>query len=261
PPVSEPIQIELAESTVTSTTTTAVTTTTKPRPPADPRVDEAYQINDDVIGWITIMGDDDTPIVDEELLQSEDNAFYLSRDINKEYLFAGSIYSDYRDDFGYVESVHTKQMVIYGHNMLNGTKFGLLKYYRYGDLTGESSYVDEHPIITISNKYHTYNYVIFAGINTREEGEDDVYYWRVHDFPTENDFSTYYDWIIERNLLKDTKTAKAVDVKYGDYIVALSTCANEGYRWVIYARRLRDDETIDMYLPSEETVTTTTNTE
>jgi sortase B len=246
PAVTEPIVIEVEESAITTAaTTTTVTEPVKVIPPPDPRIEDAYKINTDVIGWIQIDGTE----VDEALLQGKDNDYYLSKDINKNYLFAGSLYADFRDNFGYSETMHTDQMVIYGHNMLAGTKFGTLKKYRV-----DYNYVDEAPIVNLSNRYRTYQYVIFAGINTSQYGEDDVKYWRVHNFgvnpedDTSIDFQTYYDWIQKRNLLKNTKVAQKVTVTADDKIVALSTCSSEGYRWVLFARRLHEDETPDMFL-------------
>jgi sortase B len=246
PDVTEPILIEVEQSAVT----TAAVTTTAPEPvvtipPPEPRIEDAYKINTDVIGWIQMDGTE----VDEAILQGKDNDYYLSKDINKNYLFAGSLYADYRDNFGYTDSLQTDQIVIYGHNMLAGTKFGTLKRYRV-----DYNYVDKYPIINMSNRYRNYSYVIFAGINTSQYGEENVKYWRVHNFgvnpddDTSIDFQTYYDWIQKRNLLKDTKVGQKVKVTADDKIVALSTCSSEGYRWVLFARRLHDDETPDMFL-------------
>ncbi|GHU53304.1 hypothetical protein FACS1894132_05090 [Clostridia bacterium] len=249
--ITEPILIALAEDAVT---TTVATTTEPPEPPivippADERLAKSYTINKDVIGWLTIDGTS----VDEEILQGPDNAYYLTKDINKNYLFAGSLYADFRDDFGYSTTMQSDQMVIYGHNMLNGSKFGTLKYYRL-----DPTYIDQYPIVNISNRYRSYEYVIFAGINTRENGEEGIEYWKIHDFDNSEDFQKYYEFIQKRNLLKDSKTSKAVDIVEGDKILALSTCSQDGYRWVTYARRLRDNETADMFLPVSEEVTTTT---
>ena len=56
------------------------------------RVDwqELSEKNDDLAAWILIPAVD----ISYPVLQGEDNEYYLHRDINQEYLFAGSIFMD-----------------------------------------------------------------------------------------------------------------------------------------------------------------------
>ena len=80
--------------------------------------EKLLNINKDVVGWITI---DDTNI-NYPILKSNDNDYYLKRDINKNISKSGSIFLDYRNN-GFSD----KNTVIYGHNMKNGTMFSQLK--------------------------------------------------------------------------------------------------------------------------------------
>jgi len=91
------------------------------------------EINDDVVGWIYIEGTD----VNYPVLQGSDNDQYLFQSYKKKYLTAGSIYIDYRcsDDFS------DSHMVVYGHNMKNGTMFGQMDKYKKPEYLGKHPYV------------------------------------------------------------------------------------------------------------------------
>lgn len=72
-------------------------------------------LNGAVKGWVKIDGTRiDYPIVQN----TEDNDYYLHRDINGKDSFPGSIYLDSNHDIN-----DTGLHVIYGHNMKNGTMF------------------------------------------------------------------------------------------------------------------------------------------
>ena len=95
--------------------------------------------HDDSVGWLYIP---DTNI-DYPIMQSGDNEYYTRRAVDGSYLYAGSLFMDYRcsSDFSDFNSV------IYGHNMGNGTMFADIPNYEneeyfmnhsYGWLTTEN---------------------------------------------------------------------------------------------------------------------------
>lgn len=97
------------------------------------------QIYSNSVGWIYVP---DTNI-NYPIMQSDDNDFYLHRAADGSYLYAGSIFLDYRfnADFSGVSSI------LYGHNMDNGSMFADVKKFmdrsyfnshRYGWLTAEN---------------------------------------------------------------------------------------------------------------------------
>ena len=73
--------------------------------------------NEDYRCWLKM----DNTKIDYPVVQSNDNSYYLDRDFNKNHLAAGSIFMDFRNNFD-----SDKSVVIYGHNMRNGTMFGEL---------------------------------------------------------------------------------------------------------------------------------------
>lgn len=76
---------------------------------------ELMEVNEAVVGWITIDG----TRIDYPVMQNEvDNEYYLHRDMNGKESYPGSIYIDSNHDIN-ATGLH----VIYGHNMKNGTMF------------------------------------------------------------------------------------------------------------------------------------------
>ena len=78
-------------------------------------------INSDYQFWINVEGTN----IDYPVVQGSDNDFYLNHDFNKNYLPAGSIFLDYRNDF---ETDYNT--VIYGHHMRNSTMFGQMETFK-----------------------------------------------------------------------------------------------------------------------------------
>jgi len=80
-------------------------------------------INEDVIGWIYMEA---LPEISYPVVQGEDNNFYLHQTYEKNYNFAGTIFIDYENKRDFSDC----NTLVYGHNMKNGSMFGMLKKYR-----------------------------------------------------------------------------------------------------------------------------------
>ena len=79
------------------------------------RWNELQQKNEDIVAWIYIPALD----ISYPVLQADDNEYYLHRDVNREYLYAGSIFMDaWNNPFFY-----NYNTIIYGHNMRDGSMF------------------------------------------------------------------------------------------------------------------------------------------
>lgn len=194
-------------------------------------------INDDVVGYIKIDG----TAVDYPVVQCEDNEYYMDTDIYGNYLESGSIFMDYRDNFDPDESKQSQQIVLYGHNMLNGTKFASLHKYREDD-----SFYAESPIIDFNTNYVENKYVIFAYFPTSGEyGEssygDEFAYWDMENMD-EKEFNEFLKVVKERS-----KISPDIDVKYGDQILTLQTCwmDEDNSRFLVIGRKIRDDESAE----------------
>lgn len=201
--------------------------------------------NRDFIGWIRIDNTQiDYPVFKDPWPEPagtaygdsdpNPNSYYLHRDIDGNYLYEGMIFMDYRDVFGSSESQQSENIVLYGHNMNNGSMFGSLKAYRY-----DYSYYDENPFIELSSNYKDYQYIIFGFLITSGSYGNGFDYWNMEELNTEEDFNSYVN-TVKNGAMLDT----GVDVKYGDKLLTLSTCVSDGTdnRFIVVARRLRDNE-------------------
>ena len=168
--------------------------------------------------------------------------YYLYRNMQKEDSKPGSIFLDYRCSFdqvgadGTLETPNSDNLIIYGHNMRDGSMFGTLKYYRT-----DENYYEQHPIIQLNSNYETYQYKIFGYFIADAEDTTDTRfdYWNDIDFEDE---AAFYDYVneVKRRSLRLTN----IDVQYGDPLLTLSTCNSvfDTARLVIVARRVRDGE-------------------
>ena len=73
-------------------------------------------VNDQVVGWLSV----DTTNINYPIVQSNDNDFYLSHNINKVSDNSGWTFMDYRNN----SNMTDKNTIFYGHNLLNNTSFG-----------------------------------------------------------------------------------------------------------------------------------------
>lgn len=205
--------------------------------------------NKDIVGWLKIEGTNvDYPFMKDpgEIPAGipyyggeacDANDYYLHRDLDGSYKFAGSLFMDYRDTFGGIEDEQSENIIIYGHNMANNTMFGSIRRYRQ-----DYSYFEKYPFIELSSNYKDYDYVICACIITGGNWYSDFNYWNKEELDTEDDFNYYMDCVKEKQLFET-----GVDVKYGDKLLTLSTCYadEDNSRFCIIARRLRDEESAE----------------
>lgn len=80
------------------------------------------KINEDIVAWIQIPGIG----VDYPVVQGEDNEYYLHHTFRKEVNKAGSIFLDYRNRADFTD----QRVILYGHNMKDGSMFSNLKKYQ-----------------------------------------------------------------------------------------------------------------------------------
>ncbi len=197
-------------------------------------------INDDVVGYIEIDG----TYVDYPVTQCEDNVGYILTDLYGNYLDSGTIFMDFKDIFVPDESKQSNNIVLYGHNMLNGTKFASLHKYR----TDESTY-EKSPIIKFNSNYVENEYVIFAYFLTSGSRGDSAYgeefiYWEMQNMD-EKEFNEYLETCEERSLISPD-----IDVAYGDQLITLQTCHldEDNSRFLVIGRKLREGEKAEDFI-------------
>lgn len=170
-------------------------------------------VNEDIIGWI----DFDLLEISYPILQGATNEEYLRTDFQGKSATAGSIFLDSMNSRDF-QDYH---LIIYGHNMRNGSMFGQLKKYK------EESFYSGNEYFTIYTKKGIYRYQIFSCHDTDAYGT--VY--TVGFLPGEQ----YSNFVTE---LKNAAMYEyGVDVNQHDHIVTLSTCtADNRNRFVIHAK-------------------------
>ncbi|MCM1335204.1 MAG: class B sortase [Bacteroides sp.] len=247
---TEPIEEDLeatttpaASATTTTTTpkitTTTTTTTTLPPLPVMSTYEESYEINNDLIGWIQVDG---TPI-DFPVLQSDDNVYYLTRDLNHEETVNGSIFADYKCEF--TTRTRPANTILYGHNMRTGPSFAkLTTYYPWYSGTASLQQYLTAPTVKFDTIWEEGTYKIFAAmyVNTQEEHGEVFKYYKQRTITSEKEFYTYIAKIMDRSVFYTD-----VDLEYGDELLTLSTCYyplgnNIDTRFVVFARRVREGE-------------------
>lgn len=186
--------------------------------------------NPDFKGWITIA---DTKI-DNPIYQTDNNEFYLNHDQNRKNSSYGALYFDYRNEI--TKGKTDKHLLIYGHEMKNGSMFGELKKLRSLD------FYKNHPTFEFSTIYSKSTYKIYSIFVLNAKKSDDagnIYNLIGQDFTTESGFNKWVNDAKERSLIKTD-----VDVKFGDDTVALVTCCDDfpDARLVVMARKTREGE-------------------
>ncbi len=203
-------------------------------------------INEDYIGYLEVEGCD----IYEPIMQGDDNDYYLDHNYYGGTNKAGTVFLDYRCIVN--ENYISPNIVFYGHNQEDGTMFGNLKDYKQN-----VEFYQENPLIKFSPEFETGEYVIYGYFVThvRPEQHSSGIVFHYHDYiETLRDEETF-NWYINE-VQKRNQIISPVDVQYGDKLLCLSTCSNEfsDSRFVVFARRLRDGETIDDFDFSQTTL-------
>lgn len=205
------------------------------------------EINDEVVGWLTIG---ENKFIDYVVVQGNDNDFYLTHNYKKAPSISGALSVDYRCEI--TAEKRSANIVIYGHNMASGAYFGLLPRYFNYDITRDKndiSFYKKNPTLTFSTLYKSSEYKIFGGMLVKvNSGEDDFQYHRIHNFENKAQFDNFCAEILDRS----TFINPDVDLKYGDNLITLSTCIlNKAYgdcekRFVLFAREVREGESAEV---------------
>lgn len=177
-------------------------------------LDQFFADYPDAIGWIYCAN---SPI-DYGVVRAEDNDYYLHRFYDGSYSVGGSLFADCCNSRDFSD----QNTVIYGHNMSDKTKFGLLIYYK------EQYYYDEHPVMYLNTPDMNYRLEIFTTFLT--DADSDVYTFT---FESEEAYGAWLQRVIAES---DIKCNVSVTTK--DRVVTLSTCSYEYYdaRYVVIGK-------------------------
>ena len=199
-------------------------------------------VNSDVCAWIYMPG---LGINYPVALEDKNNPdYYLTHSYDKTKSTSGMIFISSACDINPM----SRNLVIHGHNMRDGSMFANLKNY----LDGTKNYYDSHKYIFLDTLYGTYRYEIYSVYKTKPE---DIY---LHtDFASNATFLSWCEETNNRGLFKNSATSFSAS----DRTLTLSTCDNTGkYRIIVHAKMVYPIGTDDIdskYVPVDDTQTNT----
>lgn len=160
--------------------------------------------NSDYACWINIPDTD----ISYPVVMPEDNDFYVRRTFEKKYAVSGTLFIDAFSE----KKLDQDNLIIYGHNMKNGSMFGTLKKFK------DKDYFDKHQYIEIYTPDEIRVYQIFS---VRDVSSDiDTLNYALDNF----DKKEYIEKAINESV-------QSRNVKEGQ-IITLYTCVGD------YSRRL-----------------------
>lgn len=169
-----------------------------------------YLENADMVGWIQIEGTS----IDYPVMQTPaDPNYYLKHDFEKHY-------TDYGCPFMQADCdalAPSDNLIIYGHNMKDGSLFADLAKY------GSKDFWQTHKTVWFDTELGSYAYEIFAVIHMTVQADDaDAFpFYRFVDAAAPEDFAAYVS-ACKARALYDT----GIFAEYGDRLLTLSTCDN-----------------------------------
>lgn len=185
------------------------------------------QENSDLAAWLMIEGTEvDYPV----LYTPNEPEYYLRKAFDGSYALSGSLFigADCVPD--------GTNIIIYGHNMKDGSMFGGLDSY------ADEDYAREHPeiiydLIQPDGSYERLTFTVMAAFYSQvyQVDEENVFrYYYATDLSDPQDFRQYVEQILSASLYDLGVTAK-----YGDRLLTLSTCSyyTEAGRFVVVARQ------------------------
>ena len=191
-----------------------------------PQYREAYALNNDLVGWITVPGTK----IDYPVVQSPKNRdYYLYRNFYGKHSSWGCIYAREECDI----FTPSDNVVLYGHHMKDGSMFaGLDKYKR-------KSYWQDNQYLYFNTLYEEHTYQIIAAFKTSANVGEGFAYHIFNQASSEEEFDAFMDAVRDIQMYRTGVTAE-----YGDMLLTLSTCEYtlDNGRFVVLAKRLTPEE-------------------
>lgn len=178
-------------------------------------ISELIVMNSECFGWISIAGTN----INYPVMHTPDNSQkYLNKNFYGEYSLSGVPFLDSRC------STDSKNLIIYGHHMNNGTMFADLCNYT------SSSYRDEHKAVVLETKDGVSAYTVFSVLKVKSDDE----WYRFTSALTENRYNSMVEYAKEKSIYET-----GIAPKYGQQILTLSTCYgnNQNDRILVLAAR------------------------
>ena len=212
------------------------------KPELGEEIAELKAKNDDVVGWLQIP---DTEI-DNAVVQTTNNEFYLRKDELKQYSWTGCYWIDFECTVGPTAEDLGRSTVIYGHNVnyddgKDKERFSQLFHF------ADEQWAKEHPYIYFSTPEEDMAWEVFAVAYTT----DDFNYIQVL-----KDRKVSSEQITEAQMINIVNEAgerseydyNDVEVNGDDKIITLSTCSykygrRNDVRFIVMAKLVTEEDT------------------
>ena len=221
-----PISTSAPAETTVPTQVTVPPPTAATVPPTEPRevlprLQEQYEKNPDLAGWLTIPG----TRIDYPVMYSPDEPErYLHANFEVSYSFAGLPFIDAACD------PESGNRIIYAHNMLDGSMFRTLLKYQQKD------FWQRNPVISFSTLYEEQEYEVVAAFYDKvyKKSDTNFKFYQFYDTSDQSSFDEAMAYYREHALYDTGVTAQC-----GDLFLTLVTCAyqTENGRFVVVARK------------------------
>ena len=178
--------------------------------------------NPDFAGYVRIEG---TDMAYPVMYTPSDPEKYLHKDINGVDSDEGLLFIDSRCDI----EPDSDNIIIYGHNMKDGSMFASIINYQ------DKAYYEEHPIIRYDTPDEVREYQVMSVFYDRVYYTDETDVFKFYDFIDATDEADY-DHAIEQYIKKSVYDT-GVTAEYGDKLITLVTCSyyTENGRFVVVA--------------------------
>ena len=156
------------------------------------KLEELQKENEDIVAWMEIEGTN----INYPVLQGNDNDYYMNHNYKKSYSKSGSIFLDKDCSFFPLST----NLLIYGHNMKNGTMFGdLLKY-------EDKKYFESHSNIRFTTNIEDSVYEIISVFKSKVYYTNEKNVFRYYYFINADSQAEFDDYInnIKKSSLYDT---------------------------------------------------------
>ena len=185
--------------------------------------------NKDFKAWLAVPGAN----ISLPVVQTTNNDKYLNTGFNGKWLSGGTVFIDYLNKSPFSDM----NTVLYGHNMRDGSMFGLIKNYK------NINTFKKNPLIYVYTENETYVYKIYSVFLSSAVKTDDngyVFGYNFINLSSEENFASFMQELKLRSYY-DT----GVDYQVGDKLLTLSTCDRtvmRNGRLVVVARLVRENE-------------------
>lgn len=197
-------------------------------PPVQESFGELLALNEETVGFLKVGNYISLPVVQRK----NDNEYYLNHSFEGESSNAGTLFLD----GGNLLVPEDENLIIYGHNMKNGTMFHPLIAY------SELPNFRKMGLVQFDTIYENKKYVPFAVFSvTTEVGSSQ--YLDIRQFIFDEQSFELFVLKMQKYSLFDVP----IDVEYGDKLLLLVTCeyVYDNGRFVIALREVRSDESED----------------